>query len=288
MTNITKVLSSRASQPLSTLPLESLHDSALMRKMATCLTWQNGRRQTNVLRRPRGASFSPLAPRPMRERRRLWRNFAVSIGGRSMPIFAARATPFTTLRTSRNPSFTTCLKMKRCAAPRAKKAVFAVSLLGSLKLCLADEHARQHALKRGGGVQFISLDELMAEELHFQPRATDLSPAESLDARWAGVILERALEKVRAESDAEGKAETFELLSPFLAGEKPNTSYQDVAQTIGLSLAAVKTQIHRLRRRFATAVRCEIMQTVAAPHEVENELRQLRDVFARVAQQSAL
>jgi RNA polymerase sigma factor (sigma-70 family) len=168
------------------------------------------------------------------------------------------------------------------------KGRFRSFLLGALKLCLADEQARQHALKRGGGVHFISLDELIAEELHFQPRTTDLSPAESLDARWAGVILERALEKVRAEFDAEGKAETFELLSPFLAGEKPNTSYQDVAHNMGISLGAVKTQIHRLRRRFATAVRCEVMQTVAAPHEVENELRQLRDVFARLAKQSAL
>ena len=102
------------------------------------------------------------------------------------------------------------------------------------------------------------------------------------------MLLERALEKVRLEFDAEEKAKTFELLSPFLAGEKPTTSYDDVAKDLGISLGAVKTQIHRLRRRFATAVRCEIMQTVAAPHEVENELRQLRDVFARLAKQSAL
>jgi RNA polymerase sigma-70 factor (ECF subfamily) len=179
------------------------------------------------------------------------------------------------------------LENKTLRRASREKGRFRSFLLGTLKICLADERSRQHALKRGGGVHFISLDELIAEELHLQPRTTDLSPAESLDTRWAGVILERALEKVRVEFDAEGKAETFELLSPFLAGEKPNTSYQDVAQTIGLSLAAVKTHIHRLRRRFANAVRCEIMQTVAAPHEVENELRQLRDVFARVAQQSA-
>jgi len=166
-----------------------------------------------------------------------------------------------------------------------EKGRFRSFLLGTLKVCLADEQERRHTLKRGGGVQFISTDELEAEELHHLRADHEAAPDEILDARWAGVILERALEKVRAEFDAEGKAETFELLSPFLAGEKPNTSYQDVAQTIGLSLAAVKTQIHRLRRRFATAVRCEIMQTVAAPHEVENELRHLRDVFARVAQQ---
>jgi RNA polymerase sigma-70 factor (ECF subfamily) len=168
-----------------------------------------------------------------------------------------------------------------------EKGRFRSFLLGALKLCLADERARQYALKRGGGVQFISVDELIAEESHYQPRTSDLSPAESLDARWAGVILERALEKLRAELDAESKSETFELLSPFLAGEKPDVSYQDVGHNMGISLGSVKTQIHRLRQRFATAVRSEIMQTVAAPHEVENELRELRDVFARLANQSA-
>ena len=77
------------------------------------------------------------------------------------------------------------------------KGRFRSFLLGALKLCLADERARQHALKRGGGVQFISIDELIAEESHYQPRTSDLSPAESLDARWAGVLLERARETSR-------------------------------------------------------------------------------------------
>jgi RNA polymerase sigma factor (sigma-70 family) len=167
------------------------------------------------------------------------------------------------------------------------KGRFRSFLLGALKLCLADEHARQHALKRGGGVQIISIDELIEEELH-QPHTSDLSPAESLDARWAGVLLERALEKLRAEFKTDGKSGTFELLSPFLAGEKPDISYEEVAQEIGASLSWVKTQIHRLRRRFSSAVRSEIMQTVTAPHEVENELRQLRDVFARVGERQSL
>jgi RNA polymerase sigma factor (sigma-70 family) len=168
------------------------------------------------------------------------------------------------------------------------KGRFRSFLLGALKLCLADEHARQHALKRGGGVQFISLDELIAEELHYQPRTSDLSPAESLDARWAGVLLERALAKLRAEFAAEGKSETFDALSPFLTGDKPNITYQEVAQRMGLALGAVKTHIHRMRRQFATVVRQEVMQTVSAPHEVDDELRQLRGVFARLGEQHGL
>jgi len=169
-----------------------------------------------------------------------------------------------------------------------EKGRFRSFLLGALKLCLADEQARRHTLKRGGGVQFISTDELETEELHHLRADHEAAPDEILDARWAGVLLERALENVRLEFDAEKKSRTFELLSAFLAGDKPTTSYEEVAKDLGLSLGAVKTQIHRLRRRFATAVRSEIMQTVAAPHEVENELRQLRDVFARLAKQSAL
>ena len=109
-----------------------------------------------------------------------------------------------------------------------------------------------------------------------------MTPAESLDARWASVILERALEKVRTEFSTEGKTENFEAFSPFLVGDKPDVTYEEIARRMKLSLGAVKTHIHRLRRQFASAVRHEVMQTVSAPHEVDDELRQLRGVFARL------
>jgi len=180
------------------------------------------------------------------------------------------------------------LENKTLRRASREKGRFRSFLLGTLKICIADERARQHALKRGGGVHFISVDELIAEELNFQPRTTDLSPAESLDARWAGVILERALEKVRADFSAQGKTQTFDALSPFLTGDKPNITYQEVAQRMGLALGAVKTHIHRMRRQFATVVRQEVMQTVSAPHEVDDELRQLRGVFARLGEQHGI
>src|SRR5262249_2800239 len=164
-----------------------------------------------------------------------------------------------------------------------EKGRFRSFLLGVLKRCLAHEPMQRHTLKRGGGIQFNSSDELHAEELHHLRDRYEAAPDEILDARWAGVLLERALEKVRLEFDAEEKPKTFELLSPFLAGDKPGSSYEEVAKDLGVSLGAVKTQIHRLRRRFATAVRSEIMQTVTVPHEVDEELRQLRRVFTRLA-----
>jgi RNA polymerase sigma-70 factor (ECF subfamily) len=167
-----------------------------------------------------------------------------------------------------------------------EKGRFRSFLLGALKLCLADEQTRRHTLKRGGQIQFVATDELEAEELHHLRADHEAAPDEILDARWAGVVLERALDKVRAECVAEGKADLFEALSPFLAGTKPHVSYQEVADRMKLGLGAVKMAIYRLRRQFATAVRREIMQTVSAPHEVDDELRRLRSVFARVREQA--
>src|SRR6266498_4569569 len=65
-------------------------------------------------------------------------------------------------------------------------------LLGALKRCLADEHMQQHSLKRGGGAQLISTDELEAEEIHHLRADHEAAPDEILDVRWAGVVLERA------------------------------------------------------------------------------------------------
>ena len=193
--------------------------------------WQNGRRRRRLSRRLRGASFSPLAPKPTRVRRRHWRNFAASIGVRSTRISAAAATTVRDAQDLTQSFFQHLLENETLRRASREKGRFRSFLLGALKLCLADEQARRHTLKRGGGVQFISIDELMRRNLHHQPRTSRRCvPLKSLDARWAGVLLERALEKLRSEFDAEGKSETFELLSPFLAGEKPDVSYQDVAQ----------------------------------------------------------
>lgn len=167
------------------------------------------------------------------------------------------------------------------------KGRFRSFLLGALKLCLADEYAHRRALKRGGDCPTISMDALEAEELHHLGMAEELNPAEVLDARWAGVVLERALDTLRVELGSNGKAAIFEVLAPFLEGEKTGVSYEDVAARLGVGRGAVKTLIHRLRRQFATTLRREILQTVSAPHEVDDELRRLRAVFARARNRQA-
>jgi DNA-directed RNA polymerase specialized sigma24 family protein len=66
-------------------------------------------------------------------------------------------------------------------------------------------------------------------------------------------------------------------------GEKGPMSYAEAAARLGLSLSAVKSAVFRLRRRYHELVRVEVARTLAAPAEVEEELRYMLAVFSRGA-----
>ena len=67
------------------------------------------------------------------------------------------------------------------------------------------------------------------------------------------------------------------MLKPFLdvANSKAPPSYDDAAATLQVSVGAVKTMIHRLRKEFALLVREEIERTVSDPHDVDAEIHEL-------------
>ena len=52
-------------------------------------------------------------------------------------------------------------------------------------------------------------------------------------------------------------------------------SYEEVAKQLNLSVPAVKTLIHRLRKRNTAIVRGEILRTISDPADVEAESREL-------------
>jgi hypothetical protein len=67
-------------------------------------------------------------------------------------------------------------------------------------------------------------------------------------------------------------------LKGFLGSEmggRAEVSYEEVAQTLGLSNAAVTTNIHRLRQRHRQLVREEVQATVLEATDVDAELHAL-------------
>jgi DNA-directed RNA polymerase specialized sigma24 family protein len=89
-------------------------------------------------------------------------------------------------------------------------------------------------------------------------------------------FLAHAAERAGArELESEGKGNLFEALKGSLLGQD-DSSYQQVANTLNLSLGALKTAIHRLRSRYRALLREEVARTVTTPAEVDEELRYLR------------
>ena len=71
-----------------------------------------------------------------------------------------------------------------------------------------------------------------------------------------------------------------EGVKPFLTGAAALPTYEEAAAALGLTTAAVKTHIHRLRQEFRAILREEVARTVRTPGEVDEELRHLRAVLS--------
>lgn len=165
------------------------------------------------------------------------------------------------------------------AAVDQAKGRFRSFLLASLKHFLANERDKQWAQKRGGDHVFVPLDFPNAEShCGFEP-AHHLTADVIFQRRWASALLEQALARLRSEYAAAGKETLFEQLKQTLTEGRGTIAYAALAAPLGISEAAVKMAVHRLRQRYREAIRAEIAATVADPSEIEDELREVLRAF---------
>ena len=164
-------------------------------------------------------------------------------------------------------------------AQRAKGR-FRTFLLTALSRFLANEWDKTRAGKRGGGNAPLPFDTKVAESRFGAEAANSLTPDRLYDRQWALTLLERALTRLGAEHERSGKAAEFAVLRPALTAARGDLPYAAVASQLGLSEPAARMAVHRLRRRFRQVFREEIAQTVAAPAEVEAEIRHLLAALA--------
>jgi DNA-directed RNA polymerase specialized sigma24 family protein len=152
-------------------------------------------------------------------------------------------------------------------------------LLTAVKRFLMNEHDRNHALKRGAGQVPLSLDLNGAETSGLPPSADSETPEKLFERRWALSLLERVMTGLRNEFAASGKAARFEALLPLLNHES-SERYEELAVKMGLSAGALRALVHRMRRRYRDLMRMEIAETVAAPEEIDDEIRFLLRVLS--------
>ena len=155
---------------------------------------------------------------------------------------------------------------------------FRTFLLGSLKNFLVNEWKRAGRLKRGGGVEFLSIDANVAEDRYATEPANEANPDAAYEQRWAVTLIEHVLATLRREYIAADKARLFEELKGFIWGDKSTASYAAIAGHLNLTEGTVKVSVHRLRQRFRELLRAEVAHTLARPEDVDDELRYLISV----------
>ena len=85
------------------------------------------------------------------------------------------------------------------------------------------------------------------------------------------------MKRLSREYLTQGKAATFQALRAFLdpINTKSLPSYEEAAAQLEVSVGALKTLIHRLRKQYTAFVREEISRTVSDTADVDSEIHQL-------------
>ncbi|HVS13006.1 MAG TPA: sigma-70 family RNA polymerase sigma factor [Thermoanaerobaculia bacterium] len=152
-------------------------------------------------------------------------------------------------------------------------------LLAALRNYLAKQRVRAKTQKRGSGEQPLSLDLDFdaddADRRWVREPASEASPEQDFERRWAITLLDRVLRRLREEAEAADALERFDLLAPHLTGRGEAVPYREIGGRLGLSESAVKVAVHRLRKRFGELLRAEVAETVAGEEEVDDEIRSL-------------
>lgn len=156
-----------------------------------------------------------------------------------------------------------------------RKARFRTFLRTCLDHFLANEEKAARRIKRGGRVEFLSLDFTGAEvEL---ARAQWSSP-ETLDERfereWARSLFALALDTLRDHLETNGKQVHFQLFERYYLDDA-ETSYAMLGSEFGLSSVQVTNFLALARREFRRALLDHLRALTASDEEFRREARSL-------------
>lgn len=176
--------------------------------------------------------------------------------------------------------FTVLLEKNYVGEAKQERGRFRSFLLTAVKHFLANERDRAQALKRGGGQVAVSIDPVEAESWYLPEAVDKVTPERLFELRWALSLLERVMARLRAEFADAGKGEHFDQLAAFLQGDTSGPRYEALAEKMGASAGALRTQVHRMRRKYRDMLRAEIAETVASPEDIDDEIRFLMTTLA--------
>ncbi|HCN28521.1 MAG TPA: RNA polymerase subunit sigma-24 [Verrucomicrobiales bacterium] len=143
-------------------------------------------------------------------------------------------------------------------------------LLGAVKHFVSRQREMQLSLKRGAGLQAVSMDEEGVVEVR---DSGIISPDAAFDRQWALTVLERSLEALRAECHSGGKERLFDHSRPFLTGDSAYGDQGAAAAACGMSIEAFRVALHRMKKQLRQCMKAEITGTLEDAASVTDEMQ---------------
>jgi RNA polymerase sigma-70 factor (ECF subfamily) len=177
--------------------------------------------------------------------------------------------------------FARLLERKWVSEANQERGRFRSFLLSAMNHFLADEWDKARAQKRGGGVTKVPLQLGTAETRYGVEPADPITPEQSFERRWALTLLEQVLKCLQQDYEQEGKAKLFAELRFAISADQAAIPYAELAARLGMSEAAIRVSVYRLRKEYRQALRAQIAETVTDEAEVAAELAYLREILSR-------
>lgn len=159
-----------------------------------------------------------------------------------------------------------------------RRGRFRSFLVSAFEQFLNRQYQYESAAKRRPEHPVISIDAVVGARQYDLEVSERYTPERQFEHAWAMAVIDRALQRLRSEHQAKGKADLYETLKGYLTGEHV-PSGMDAARTLNRSEGAVRVAVHRLKQRFAELLREEVGQTVESDADLDAELKYLLSVL---------
>lgn len=158
---------------------------------------------------------------------------------------------------------------------------FRTFLLTALDRYAVDEHRRDAAAKRGGGVAAPASLDAVAEPEH--PAAP--ADADAFDLEWARQTVDLALRRMRRECEAGGRADVWGVFEARVVaaafGDGEPLPYDRLVARFGLaSPEQASNLLVTGKRMFARNLREVAGEYAGDEHDAEDEVRRLKQILA--------
>lgn len=177
--------------------------------------------------------------------------------------------------------FVDLIEGNKLAAADSERGRFRSFLLTACRNFTSNVQRGQRTLKAGGGQKPLplNLDIALGENRYRQRSVDSWTPEQLFDRQWALELLDLAIDQIGNDYAARNQTKQFEALKPFIAPAGDLPKHVVVAQTLGISVGAVKTAVHRLRHRFAQTLQEQVSDTLNDREDIKDELKILLDAL---------